>query len=277
MPVRDSGAGSLAPPNRVTRGAETSLTERARQKLILALDFPSLDSAFQLAQALSELIGIFKINIHLFTAEGPAAIGELRQLGPEIFLDLKFHDIPNTVAGAVSAAVGLPGVRLLDVHTLGGLEMMRAAAKARDESALPKAQRPKLLGITILTSMDNSSLRKVGISGTASGRAVKLAQLARQAGLDGVVASPHEVRAIRRACGKDFLIVVPGVRPEAGKRSGISGKRKKDDQARVATPAEAIRAGADYLVIGRPITAAPDPEAAARAILEEIASALPQD
>jgi orotidine-5'-phosphate decarboxylase len=197
----------------------------------------------------------------------------LWQLGPEIFLDLKFHDIPNTVAGAVSAAVGLPGVRLLDVHTLGGLEMMRAAAKARDESALPKAQRPKLLGITILTSMDNTSLRRVGISGTASGRAVKLAQLARQAGLDGVVASPHEVRAIRRACGKDFLIVVPGIRPAVGN----PGKRKKDDQARVATPAEAIRAGADYLVIGRPITAAGDPEAAARAILEEIASALPQD
>jgi orotidine-5'-phosphate decarboxylase len=219
------------------------------------------------------LIGIFKINIHLFTAEGPAAVGKLRQLGPEIFLDLKFHDIPNTVAGAVSAAVGLPGVRLLDVHTLGGLEMMRAAAKARDESALPEPQHPKLLGITILTSMDNSSLRAVGISGTASDRAVKLARLARKAGLDGVVASPHEVRAIRKACGKDFLIVVPGVRPALGKGSG---KRKKDDQARVATPAEAIRAGADYLVIGRPITAAADPEAAARAILEEIASALPQ-
>ena len=154
--------------------------------------------------------------------------------------------------------------------------MMRAAAKARDESALPKAQRPKLLGVTILTSMNNSSLRTVGISGPASGRAVKLARLAKQAGLDGVVASPHEVRAIRRACGKDFLIVVPGVRPEVRGGSGAP-KRKKDDQARVATPAEAIRAGADYLVIGRPITAAPDPEAAARAILEEVASALPQD
>ena len=204
-------------------------------------------------------------------------MGKLRQLGPEIFLDLKFHDIPNTVAGAVSAAVGLPGVRLLDLHALGGLEMMRAAAKARDESALPKLQRPKLLGITILTSMNNRSLRTVGISGTASGRAVKLARLARQAGLDGVVASPHEVRAIRRACGKDFLIVVPGVRPQAGRIPRGSGQRKKDDQARVATPSEAIRAGADYLVIGRPITAAADPEAAARAILEEIASALPED
>lgn len=196
-------------------------------------------------------------------------------MGPGIFLDLKFHDIPNTVAGAVSSAVSLPGVRLLDVHTLGGLEMMQAAVKARDESALPKAQRPKLLGITILTSMDDASIRKVGLSGTASSRALKLAQLARQAGLDGVVASPHEVRAIRRACGKDFLIVVPGVRPKVTKGAASSGKGKKDDQARVATPAEAIRAGADYLVIGRPITAAADPEASARAIVEEIASALP--
>ena len=217
---------------------------------------------------------MFKINIQLFTAEGPSAVGQLRRLGPEIFLDLKFHDIPNTVAGAVSAAVGLPGVRLLDVHTLGGLDMMRAAVRARDESALPKAQRPKLLGITILTSMDNAALRTVGISGQASGRAVKLAHLARQAGLDGVVASPHEVRAIRRACGKDFLIVVPGVRPDVTQGAKRKAKRKADDQARVATPAEAIRAGADYLVIGRPIIAAPDPEEAARAILEEVRSAL---
>jgi orotidine-5'-phosphate decarboxylase len=277
MSVRDSGAGCFAPSIRTARGAETSLTDRARQKLILALDFASVDNAFRLAQSLSSVVGIFKINIHLFTAEGPAAIRKLRDLGPEIFLDLKFHDIPNTVAGAVSAAVSLPGVRLLDVHTLGGLEMMRAAAKARDESRLPKAERPKLLGITILTSMDNRSLRTVGISGTASTRAVRLARLAREAGLDGVVASPHEVRGIRRACGKDFLIVVPGVRPEIGKVAVGSGKRKKDDQARVATPAEAIRAGADYLVVGRPITGAADPGAAARAILEEIASALPKN
>jgi orotidine-5'-phosphate decarboxylase len=220
---------------------------------------------------------MFKINIHLFTAEGPPAVQKLHHLGPEIFLDLKFHDIPNTVGGAVSAAVDLAGVRLLDVHTLGGLAMMRAAAKARDESALPRAERPKLLAVTILTSMDNTSLRTVGISGPASLRAVKLARLARQAGLDGVVASPHEVRAIRRACGEDFLIVVPGIRPEGDGSSGRSPKRKKDDQSRVAPPTEAIRAGADYLVIGRPITAAPDPEAAARAILEEIASALPAD
>ncbi len=177
--------------------------------------------------------------------------------------------------GAVSAACTLPGVRLIDVHTLGGLEMMRAAVAARENSKLPKAERPTLLGVTILTSMDNAALRNVGITGPVSKGVVKLARLARKAGLDGVVASPHEIRAIRRACGKDFLIVVPGVRPAVGGDAGRRGKRKTDDQARVATPAQAIRDGADYLVIGRPITAAPDPQAAARAILDEIAFALP--
>lgn len=217
---------------------------------------------------------MFKINIHLFTAAGPAAVESLRELGPGIFLDLKFHDIPNTVKGGVASALGLPGVQLLDVHALGGLEMMRAAAKARDEAKGPKVL-PKLLAITVLTSMDNAALRETGIAGPATRRAVQLARLARRAGMDGVVASPHEVRAIRRACGKDFLIVVPGVRPGVGRSAPSVVKRKTDDQARVATPAEAIRAGADYLVIGRPITAAPDPEAAARAILEEISSTLP--
>ena len=216
---------------------------------------------------------MFKINIYLFTATGPAAVEKLRQLGPEVFLDLKFHDIPNTVSGAVSAAVSLPGVRLLNIHTLGGMDMMRAAASARDRSGLPRGQKPKLLGVTVLTSMDNQALRRVGIAGPASSRVVKLAKLAQQAGLDGVVASPQEVRAIRRACGQNFLIVVPGVRPADSKPTT---KRSKDDQARIATPADAIRDGADYLVVGRPITAAPDPEAAATAILQEMSAALAQ-
>jgi orotidine-5'-phosphate decarboxylase len=225
---------------------------------------------------------MFKINIHLFTSEGPSAIEKLHQLGPGVFLDLKFHDIPNTVKGAVTSAVGLPGVRMLDVHALGGLEMMRAAAKVRDEAKASKSPPPKLLAITILTSMDNAALRSVGIPGPASRRVVQLARLAQKAGMDGVVASPQEVKAIRRACGKDFLIVVPGIRPVVGGGSSGGTKRrtggpKIDDQARVATPAEAIRAGADYLVIGRPITGAPDPEAAARAIVEEISSALPRN
>jgi orotidine-5'-phosphate decarboxylase len=251
------------------------VNERARQKVILALDFPTLDSAFQLAQSLSKVVGIFKVNIHLFTSEGPSAVEKLSSLGPGIFLDLKFHDIPNTVQGAVSSAVALPGVQLLDVHALGGLEMMRAAVKARNDANGSKSAIPKLLAITILTSMDNSALRGVGIAGPASKRVVQLAKLAQKAGMDGVVASPQEVRVIRRACGKDFLIVVPGIRPVIGGGRAGGEKRKTDDQARVATPAEAIRAGADYLVIGRPITGAPDPEAAARAILEEISSALP--
>ncbi len=201
---------------------------------------------------------------------------KLSQFGPGIFLDLKFHDIPNTVKGAVASAIGLSRVQLLDVHALGGLEMMRAAAKVRDGAKASKTPPPKLLAITILTSMDNAALRGVGIAGPASRRVVQLARLAQKAGMDGVVASPQEVRAIRRACGKDFLIVVPGIRPLVGGGSTGKRKHKTDDQARVATPAEAIRAGADYLVIGRPITGAPDPESAARAILEEIGSALPR-
>ncbi|HEX4642992.1 MAG TPA: orotidine-5'-phosphate decarboxylase [Candidatus Acidoferrales bacterium] len=252
------------------------MNERARQKLILALDFPSLEPALELAQSLASVVGIFKINIQLFTAEGPHSVRKLHQLGSDIFLDLKFHDIPNTVKGAVASAVALPGVHLLDVHALGGLEMMRAAVKARDDApGTSKAAMPKLLAITILTSMDNAALKNVGVTGPASRRVVQLAKLAKQAGMDGVVASPQEVRAIRKACGKNFLIVVPGIRPVVGGGPAKGRRHKTDDQARVATPVEAIRAGADYLVIGRPITGAPDPEAAARAILDEINLALP--
>ena len=251
------------------------MKERARQKLILALDFASIEPALELAQSLSSIVGIFKINIQLFTAAGPDAVQKLYQLGCSVFLDLKFHDIPNTVKGAIASAVALPGVKLIDVHALGGLEMMRAASTARHEArGLFQASPPKLLAITILTSMDNAALRGVGVAGPTSRRVVQLARLARKAGMDGVVASPQEVRAIRRACGKDFLIVVPGIRPVVGGGAGSRSTRKTDDQARIATPAEAIRAGADYLVIGRPITGAPDPEAAAQAILEEISSAL---
>lgn len=176
-----------------------------------------------------------------------------------IFLDLKFHDIPNTVAGAVAAAV-LPGVRLLTLHTLGGVAMMRAAREAAGKGR----NRPKLLGVTILTSMDEAALRDVGIAGPPAERVIALAQLAQEAGLDGVVASGQETRAIRAACGPGFLIVVPGVR---------STGAGANDQSRVMTPTEAISSGADYLVVGRPITAAKDPRAAALAIAREIASA----
>jgi len=211
------------------------------------------------------LVGLFKINIHLFTAEGPDAVRKIGALGPGIFLDLKYHDIPNTVAGAISAAAELPKVRLLDLHTSGSEAMMQAGA---DALAKMGPDRPKLLGITILTSLKQSDLRRVGIGGTPGSRALSLARVAKKCGLDGVVASPKEVRQIRRTCGRDFLIVVPGIRPITGE------SKRSDDQARVATPAEAIRAGADYLVVGRPITAAADPSRAARAIADEIAPAL---
>jgi orotidine-5'-phosphate decarboxylase len=181
-------------------------------------------------------------------------------LGFGIFLDLKFHDIPNTVAGAVASAAKLPGVKLLTLHATGGLAMMRAARQA----AGTKKNRPALLGVTILTSMDAQTMESVGLAGTPGSRAVALARLAKEGGLDGVVASAHEVAAIREACGADFLIVVPGIRPASG---------SMDDQSRVATPADAIRAGASYLVVGRPITSADDPRKAALAIGAEIASA----
>jgi len=204
--------------------------------------------------------GLLKVGLQLFSAEGPQAVRTLAGLGFEIFLDLKFHDIPNTVAGAVSAAAALPGVRLINVHALGGLEMMRAARDA--VSGIRR--RPALLGVTILTSMDAPELRRVGIPGTPARRAVELAKLVNRAGLDGVVASGNEARAIRRACGSQFLIVVPGVRPASAERN---------DQARVTTPAQAIHAGASYLVVGRPVTGAKDPRAAALAIADEIAAA----
>lgn len=207
--------------------------------------------------------GLLKVGSQLFTSEGPQAVKRLAGLGFGIFLDLKFHDIPNTVAGSVAAASALPGIRLMTLHASGGLAMMRAAREAAGD----KKNRPALLGVTILTSLDAPSLRQVGIAGTPGARALALAGLAKEAGLDGVVSSAHEAHDIRRACGPKFLIVVPGVRP-----SSVA----VNDQSRVATPAEAIRAGADYLVVGRPITGVKNPRVAAMGIGEEIAGARSQ-
>ncbi len=205
-----------------------------------------------------------KVGSQLFSAEGPRAIQRLAGMGLGIFLDLKFHDIPNTVAGAVSAVAGLPGVRLITLHISGGTAMMRAAREAVGTGR----RRPALLGVTILTSLDAGALKEVGISGTPASRALELALLAQNAGLDGVVASAQEASAIREACGQDFLIVVPGIRP---------AQASVNDQARVATPAQAIRNGANYLVVGRPITEASDPRSAALAIAREISSAAQPD
>jgi orotidine-5'-phosphate decarboxylase len=236
----------------------------SRRRLIVALDYGSLPPASDLADKLSGLVGMFKIGNQLFTAAGPEAVQEIARYASGVFLDLKFHDIPTIVAGAVSSGRNIPGVVFLNVHTLGGPAMMQAAAEALARGGKSKLGQ-KLLGVTILTSMDEKSMRQVGISGRPGDRVVRLAKLAKECGLDGVVASVQETRAIRKACGKDFLIVTPGVRPAVSEKSG-----RKDDQSRVATPSEAIRAGADYIVVGRPITAAADPVTATEEILREI-------
>ena len=228
-----------------------------KDRLIVALDVPTAEEAARLVGRLSGLAGMFKVGSQLFTAAGPDFVRALTSRDEKVFLDLKYHDIPTTVANAVGEACRLR-VSLLDVHALGGNTMMEAAV-----SALP-AMGTRLLAVTILTSHDEDSLSAVGMGGPVSDSVRRLALLAQEARVDGVVASPHEVALIREACGRDFLIVTPGIRP-AGAEPG--------DQARAATPAAALAAGADYIVVGRPITGAPDPAAAAKAILREMGEA----
>ena len=228
-----------------------------RDRLVVALDVPSAEEALVLVERLAGLAGMFKVGSQLFTASGPDLVRGLVARGEKVFLDLKYHDIPNTVAGAVSAACRL-GVSLVDVHAFGGKAMMEAAV-----GAMP-AMGTRLLAITVLTSHDAAGLDELGVAGEVTDTVRRLARLAHAAEVDGVVASPQEVPIVRDACGKDFLIVTPGIRP-AGARTG--------DQARSATPAAALKAGADLLVVGRPIIEAPDPAAAARAILREMEGA----
>lgn len=229
----------------------------ARERLVVALDVPTPEEASALVERLAGLAGMFKVGSQLFTAGGPDLVRGLVARGEKVFLDLKYHDIPNTVAGAVSAACRL-GVSLLDVHALGGRAMMEAAV-----GAMP-AMGTRLLAVTILTSHDAASLGELGLGDDLAGAVRRLALLAHAAEADGVVASPQEVPLIREACGEHFLVVTPGIRP-AGARAG--------DQARAATPAAALKAGADLLVVGRPVTEAADPAGAARAILREMEGA----
>lgn len=223
--------------------------------IYVALDTPDLASAIAIAKAVKPHVGGLKVGLEFITALGPDAVREIVKLGLPVFADTKFHDIPNTVAGAAKAISQL-GAAIFNIHVSGGEAMMRAAVEAAAQS------RTKIIGVTVLTSMEDADLDAVGQRGPAIDQVVRLAKLAKACGLDGVVCSPREIAAVRKACGPDFLIVTPGVRP---KGSDVA------DQRRVMTPEEAMRAGADILVIGRPITGAADPAAAARAIAEEIA------
>lgn len=244
---------------------EEQMTEPIRNPLVVALDVDSTTQALALVEQLRGLAGMFKVGKQLFTAAGPELVRRIVALGEQVFLDLKFHDIPNTVAQAGIEAARL-GVSIFNVHALGGTQMMRATAQAVGEWAARENQpRPLILGVTVLTSHTQESLKELGIENNLAAQVVHLAKLCEAAGLDGVVASPQEIAPIRQAVhNSSFVILTPGVRP-AGAAS--------NDQARVLTPGEAIQAGASFLVVGRPIIAAPDPAAAAQKIFEEIEQA----
>jgi orotidine-5'-phosphate decarboxylase len=240
--------------------ADTNLTHDPGPRVIVALDFPAAAPALALVERLDPAQCRLKVGKELFTRLGPGLVQDLAARGFQVFLDLKYHDIPNTVAAACAAAADL-GVWMLNLHASGGRRMM-AAARERLEGL---AQRPLLIAVTILTSLGSEDLAEVGFSGDPEANVLRLAALTEAAGLDGVVCSPREAAAIRAQAGPGFRLVTPGVRPASA---------ALDDQKRVMTPADAIRAGASYLVVGRPITAAPDPLASLAAINREIAAAL---
>jgi orotidine-5'-phosphate decarboxylase len=229
-----------------------------RARLIFALDVASTTEAIELVDQLKDEVGMFKVGKQLFLHAGPEIIRQIKERGGDVFLDLKFHDIPRTVAKAGAEATRL-GVRMFDVHASGSVAMMRQTiAEVNKVSRTEHLVRPKLLAVTVLTSLNQDDLKRVGFRSGVENQVVRLAKLAREAGMDGVVASPQEVARIRKECGRRFLIVTPGIRPPKG---------SLDDQKRVLTPEEAIRAGANYLVVGSPIRNAADPAAAARNIV----------
>jgi len=232
-----------------------------RERLILALDVDDLERVKALVSLLDSKVGMFKVGKQLFTHAGPQAVKLIQGMGGEVFLDLKFHDIPNTVAKAAIEATRL-GVKMFNVHASGSLEMMHLTVREVSRVCRQEGlRRPIMLAVTVLTSLNKSDLQRVGVDGEVADQVIRLALLTRQAGMDGVVASPQEVASIRAACGRRFIIVSPGVRPQRAKRN---------DQRRVMTPEEAIRAGADYIVVGRPIMEAKDPMIAAQEIITEM-------
>lgn len=260
MPVPELAHPAAADSLFAPRSVDEVRKREARNRLIVALDVPDAASADRLVDRLGGSCSWFKIGLELFVAAGPSLLDPLLKRGHSIFLDLKFHDIPNTVAGAVRSAAGL-GVHMLTVHAGGGPAMLSAARSALDGVSNP----PQLLAVTVLTSMDAAQLHSTGIDRDPAGQAELLARAGIGAGIHGFVCSPQEVAALRVLTGPKGVLVIPGVRP-AGSDTG--------DQKRIATPAEALRQGASYLVVGRPITQAEDPRAAAEAILLEMAEAL---
>jgi len=249
---------------------------KPQDRVIAALDVKSIEEATRLVQALAPVgISHFKIGLGLFTAAGPASVEAVHRLGGKVFLDLKFYDIPSTVGRAVQAATRL-GIWMANLHIQGGSSMMRhALAAAGEESARLKRKPPILIGVTVLTSMAERDLADLGVRKTLKDQVLYLAKLAKSVGLNGIVASPQEAKVIRWACGEDFLIVTPGIRPAAPNDSSLfpapaKGGARGDDQQRTATPSEAVSAGADYIVVGRPIWEAPDPAQAAKGIVEKL-------
>jgi len=238
----------------------------AKERLIIALDVDTIEEAELLVSRLQDHVGVFKIGMQLFNNEGPEVVRRVNGLGSKVFLDLKLHDIPNTV-GQASAVLTRQKVFMFNVHTAGGSEMMaKAIAGARQEAVESSVPLPLVIGVTVLTSINQAILEnEMGIPRTLEAQVVQWAQLAQKSGLNGVVASPKEIAAIRTACGPDFVIVTPGVRPAWA---------DVNDQKRVMTPREAVAAGASYLVVGRPITGAADPVEAARRIVEEMEEGL---
>lgn len=241
-------------------------------RVLVALDVATAPEALALADALRGAVAGFKIGSQLFTAVGPDIVRTLVARGDKVFLDLKFHDIPNTVAGAVASAARL-GVWMLTVHASGGAAMLDAARASAERSAEPGRPRPIVVAVTVLTSLDAATLQAVGVAASPLDQAVRLAGIVEAAGLDGVVASPQETAAIRRTSGPGFLIITPGIRGGSATTAapGSSLKALGDDQQRTSTPAGAVAAGASYLVVGRPITGAERPRDAAMRIAEELA------
>lgn len=235
-------------------------------QLLIALDVETGGEALQLADTLRGVVGGFKIGSQLFTAEGPVIVRTLAAKGDRVFLDLKFHDIPNQVARSVAAATSL-GAWMVNVHASGGLRMMQAAAEAaRTTAGAEGRQAPLLIAVTVLTSMNGAALAEVGMTAPVLDHVSRLARLTQQAGLDGIVASAQETSVIRALCGEGFTIVTPGIR-------GGAAASARNDQERTMSPGEAIAAGANYLVVGRPVVGAPDPRAAAERIAAEMRDA----